>query len=95
MTVPGERRKRRNLHYVADPGSATYYDDLDRAVQMALLPKDHRVMLWAGEAGELMPNGRAQSAMRRLLQQNRHYQTALFDTPRPVWLDRRCCCSPT
>lgn len=90
VTMPGERRKRRNLHYVADPGSATYYDDLDRAVQMALLPKDHQVMLWAGEAGELMPNGRAGNAMRRLLMQNRHYRTtALFDAPRPVWLDRQ------
>lgn len=89
--VPGERRRKyRNLHYVADPGAATYYDDLDRAVGMALLPKDHRVMLWAGEAGELMPNGRAGAAMRRLLMQNRHYRvSALFDAPRPVWLDRQ------
>jgi len=90
VTMPGERRKRRNLHYVADPGSPTYYEDLDRAVQMALLPKDHPVMLWAGEAGELMPNGRGGSAMRRLLMQNRHYRTSvLFDAPRPVWLDKQ------
>jgi len=88
--MPGERRKRRNLHYVADPGSDTYHEDLDRAVQMALLPKDHKVLLWAGEAGELMPNGRCGSAMRRLLMQNRHYRvSALFDAPRPVWLDRQ------
>jgi hypothetical protein len=40
--MPGERRKTRNLHYVADPGSATYRDDLDRAVGMALFPKDLR-----------------------------------------------------
>lgn len=89
-TMPGERRRRRNLHYVADPGSATYYEDLDKAVGMALLPKDHPVMLWAGEAGELMPNGRGGPAMRRLLMQNRHYRmSVLFDAPRPVWLDKQ------
>lgn len=86
--LPGERRRPRNLHYVADPGSATYRDDLDRAVGMALFPKDHPVMLWAGEVGELMPNGRPGPHMRRLLQQNRHYRTtALFDGPRPVYVD--------
>jgi hypothetical protein len=86
--MPGERRKTRNLHYVADPGSATYRDDLDRAVGMALFPKDHPVLLWAGEVGELMPNGRPGPHMRRLLQQNRHHRvTALFDGPRPVYVD--------
>lgn len=90
VEMPGERRKPRNLHYVADPGSDTYYDDLDRAVGMALLPQDHRVMLWCGETHELMPNGRAKAHTRRLLQQNRHYKTTvLFDSPRPVWLDRQ------
>lgn len=88
-TVPGEKRKRRNLHYLADPGSDTYYEDLDRAVQMALLPKDHPVMLWAGEAGELMPNGNSRPATRRLLRQSRHHNVSvLFDDPRPVWLDK-------
>jgi hypothetical protein len=86
--MPGERRKPRNLHYVADPGSDTYRDDLDRAVGMALFPKDHPVLLWAGEVGELMPNGRPGPHMRRLLQQNRHHRvTALFDGPRPVYVD--------
>jgi hypothetical protein len=86
--MPGERRRRRNLHYVADPGSPTYRDDLDRAVGMALFPKDHPVLLWAGEAGELMHRGSAGPHLSRLLQQSRHYRTtALFDAPRPVWLD--------
>jgi hypothetical protein len=88
-TVPGERRKTRNLHYLADPGSATYEDDLDRAVGMALLPKHHPVMLWSGECQDLMPNGRGGPAMRRLLAQNRHYSmTVLFDSPRPMWINR-------
>lgn len=86
--IPGERKRHRNLHYVADPGSATYADDLDRAVGMALFPKDHRCLVWAGEVGEMMPNGKPGPHMRRLLQQNRHYRiTGLFDGPRPVWVD--------
>jgi hypothetical protein len=86
--MPGERRRHRTLHYVADPGSPTYRDDLDRAVGMCLFPKDHPVMLWAGEVGELMPNGRPGPHMRRLLQQNRHHRvSALFDGPRPVYVD--------
>lgn len=86
--LPGERPRRRNLHYVADPGSHTYADDLDRAVGTALFPKDHRVMVWAGEVGELMPNGRPGPHMRRLLQQNRHHRvSALFDGPRPMFVD--------
>src|SRR3954451_11912080 len=57
---------------------------------MALFPKDHPVLLWAGEAGELMQRGHAGPHLSRLLQQNRHYRTsALFDAPRPVWLDRQ------
>jgi hypothetical protein len=55
---------------------------------MALFPKDHPVLLWAGEAGELMHRGSAGPHLSRLLQQSRHYRTtALFDAPRPVWLD--------
>lgn len=89
VRMPGERRRTRNLHYQADPGSDSYHEDLDRAVQMALMPKDHHVMLWAGEAGELMPHGKTGAATRRLLRQSRHYNVSvLFDDPRPVWLDR-------
>ena len=81
----GERRRPRNLHYRANPGSATYRDDLDRAVAMALFPQDHQTLLWAGEVGELVPNGNPGPHMRTLLMQNRHYKvTALFDAPRPV-----------
>lgn len=84
----GERRRPRNLHYIADPGSPTYRDDLDSAVGMCLFPKDHPVLMWAGEAGEMMPRGVAGPQLSRLLQQNRHYKvSALFDSPRPVWLD--------
>lgn len=85
----GERSQGpRNLHFEADPGSDTYVDDLDRAVGMALFPKDEPSMLWAGEVGEMMPNGRTGPHMRRLLQQNRHHRvTALFDGPRPMFVN--------
>ena len=84
-TPAGERRRPRNLWFRADPGSATYVDDLDRAVGMCLFPQERPVMLWAGECGELMPNGRTGPHMRRVLQQNRHHSiTALFDGPRPI-----------
>lgn len=84
----GERRRPRNLHFRADPGSPTYVDDLDKAVGMALFPQDHPTMLWAGEVGEMMPNGRTGPHMRRLLQQYRHHRvTALFDGPRPMFVN--------
>lgn len=84
----GQSRRPRNLHYRAHPGSDTYRDDLDRAVRVALMPQDHRTLLWAGEVGELMPNGKPGPSMRTVLQQNRHYHlTALFDGPRPVFVD--------
>lgn len=84
----GERRRARNLHFRADPGSATYVDDLDRAVGLALFPQDRPAAVWAGEIGELMPNGRTGPHMRRLLQQSRHHHcTALFDGPRPAFVN--------
>lgn len=84
----GERRKPRNLHYVANPRSASYREDLDRAVGLALFPQDKPVLLWAGEVGELTPNSHAGPHMRQLLMQNRHHKvTALFDAPRPIGVD--------
>jgi hypothetical protein len=84
----GEQRRPRNLHYRAHPMAKTYRDDLDRALGIALFPQDHPVLLWAGEVGELQPNGNAGPHMRVLLQQNRHYNVAcLFDCPRPVYIN--------
>jgi hypothetical protein len=84
--LDGAARRYRNLHYVADPGSATYEDDLDRAIGLALYPKDRRVLVWAGEVGEFTPSPQTTKPhMRKLLMQNRHYRaTALFDGPRPM-----------
>jgi len=88
--MPGEPAAGpRTLVYRADPGSPTYWDDLDRAVGMALFPQEHRALVWCGEVGEFMPHAsRIGPHMRRLLMQNRHYNvSALFDGPRPVNVD--------
>jgi hypothetical protein len=86
--MPGERERRDSLHYRADPGSARYREQLDQAVGVALMPQDHRCLVWAGEVGELMQHGRPGANMSRLLQQNRHYKvSALFDGPRPTYID--------
>jgi hypothetical protein len=84
----GEKPRAQNLHYVANPASPTYRDDLDRAVGMALFPQDHRVLVHAGEVGELTPNSKSAPHLRLLLQQNRHYNVfGLFDAPRPMNID--------
>lgn len=78
-----------NLHYLADPGSATYRDDLDAAVGMAMYPTDVQSLVWCGEVGEVTTGGKTGPHLRRLLMQSRHYRTsALFDGPRPVDIDK-------
>lgn len=77
-----------NLHYVADPGSDTYRDDLDRAIGMAMYPSDQPSLVWGGEVGELCTESSIGPHLRRLLMQSRHYKTsALFDGPRPKKID--------
>jgi hypothetical protein len=77
------------LHFVADPGSSTYRDDLDRAVGMAMYPRDQQSLVWCGEVGELTTGNKTGPHLRRLLMQSRHYRTsALFDGPRPVDIDK-------
>lgn len=87
--LDGSGSKYQSLVYEADPGSATYSDDLDRAVGMALMPQDRKVLVWCGEVGEFTPTAqKTRPHLRRLLMQNRHYQTsALFDGPRPMNVD--------
>ena len=78
-----------NLHYLADPGSDTYRDDLDRAIGMAMYPSSEQSLVWGGEVGELCTGNRTGPHLRRLLMQSRHYRTsALFDGPRPVDIDK-------
>lgn len=69
--------KPRRYVYRPDPGSATYSDDLDRAVGLAFwTPKDRPFLLVIDEIGELTDAGKTGPNMRRTLHQHRH--RALF-----------------
>ena len=89
MPARGDDKEPVDLHFVVDPGSDTYRDDLDRAVGMAMFPSDRQSLVWGGEVGELTNGGKTGPHLRRLLMQSRHYRTsALFDGPRPVDIDK-------
>lgn len=79
------------VRYIANPASKTYLDDLDRAVGMALFPKDRRVVAWIDEAGEVFPAGRTGPNGRTFLQQSRHWHaSAILCCPRPINIDPLC-----
>lgn len=89
MPTPRKGEPPANLHYVADPGSASYREDLDAAVGMAMYPADQPSLVWCGEVGELTTGSKTGPHLRRLLMQSRHYRTsALFDGPRPMDIDK-------
>jgi hypothetical protein len=84
----GSGRRARTLWFRAHPGDKSYREHLDQAVGLALYPQARRTCLWAGEVGELQPNGRPGPHMRTALMQNRHHNaTLLFDGPRPMYVD--------
>jgi len=82
----------RNLHYRADPKSATYRDDLDRAIGLALFPQDRRSMVWLDEIGEVTTGNTTPPHLRLLLMQSRHHgpASALMCGPRPMNIDPLC-----
>lgn len=77
--------------WIADPASPTYRKDLDRALELAIYPKERRVLVWVDEAGEVFPSGSTGAtgpAGRTLLQQSRHWYTSLIlCAPRPINMD--------
>lgn len=84
--MKGFNDERQTFRYLPDPGSSTYQDDLDRAVQMAFA--HGRGLLWVDEVGELTTANATPPAMRRLLQQGRHRDiSVLFCGPRPKHID--------
>jgi hypothetical protein len=94
MTLPGrlpdppKKGEHVTVRWVANPASATYREDLDRALGLALWPKSRRVLVWVDEAGEVFPANRTGPNGRTLLQQSRHWYTSLIAaTPRPVTID--------
>lgn len=80
-----------NLWYVADPTRPTYRDDLDRAIRLALYPRERRTVLWVDEIGEVTQSNRTPPHLRTLLQQSRHFNaSAILCGPRPVNIDPLC-----
>lgn len=81
-----DKERRSSLHYVPDVGSATYSDDLDRAVGLAF--GRGRCLMWLDEVGELTRANRTPPNMRRFLHQGRHKRiSALMCGPRPIDVD--------
>lgn len=79
--------ERTTLRFRADPGSDTYLEDLDQAVQLAFT--HGRCLLWVDEIGELTTANHTPPAMRRVLHQSRHRDLSLlFCGPRPVDIDK-------
>ena len=75
-----------SLRWVPDPSSATYEDDLDRAVGAAYT--QGRVLLWLDEVGEHARAGRIGPHFRRALHQGRHRNLSLLMCgPRPIDLN--------
>jgi hypothetical protein len=75
--------ERSTLHYKPDAGSATYDDDLDRAVGLAY--NHRRSLLWIDEGGELGSAHKTGPWFRRVLKMGRHRDLSLFVCdPRPV-----------
>lgn len=76
-------RERVTLRFAADPGSATYEDDLDAAAGLAF--GHGNCLLWVDEIGELTRANKTAPAMRRILHQSRHRRlSTLFCGPRPI-----------
>jgi len=84
MRWPTSMRDRTSLVFRPDPGSATYADDLDRAVGLALLRRGKK-LLWLDEIGEHTSGAHTPPNMRRALHQGRHYDLSiLMCGPRPI-----------
>jgi hypothetical protein len=83
-----DEHRRVSLSFIADPGSPTYADDMDRAVGMALRHPAKRCLLWVDEVTELTTANRTPPNMRRLLGQSRHHGTSwMLCGPRPIDVD--------
>lgn len=76
-----------SLHYRPDSGSATFADDLDRAVGLAMTNRK-RKLVWLDEVGLHTRANATRPAMRRALHTGRHYDLSLLMCcPRPIDID--------
>lgn len=82
--------KRQTLRWVPDPTSATYRDDLDRAVGLAFQHGQRKghCGLWFEEVHEVAASNRTGPHMRRALRQGRHANLTMIVTDiRPITCD--------
>lgn len=91
MPARGDDGKPVNIWYVADPGSPTYQDDLDKALGAGLFPKDRRKLVWIDELAEQTTATYTGPRMRRLLLMGRHhYCSLIMCCPRPMHINALC-----
>lgn len=76
---------------IPDTRSATFHDDLDRAIGLGLYPKDRPVLIWIDENGEVLQAGKVGPHGRTGLHQGRHYKLSmLLCSPRAMGIDPLC-----
>lgn len=86
-----EKDRPQTFRWIADPKSETFADDCDRALALALYPKDEERLVWVDEGGEVFKAGQVGPHGRTLLHQNRHYKVpTLICCPRPKGIDPLC-----
>lgn len=93
LELPPRRRKDAPDTYwwQANAKSPTFRDDLDRAIGLALYPKERRVLIWVDEAGVLFKVHQCGPNSTAALHQNRHYRVPLLlCMPRPKVIDPLC-----
>ncbi len=87
----GKRDQPQTFRWIANPRSETFHDDCDRALGLALYPKDRKILVWVDEGGEVFKAGQVGPHGRTLLHQNRHYKApTLICCPRPKGIDPLC-----
>lgn len=88
LPLPKHRGEHTVTRYIGDPFSATWREDLDRALGMALFPKDRRTLTWVDESGDVFPVNKIGRNARTMLHQSRHwYASLILAAPRPISLD--------
>lgn len=85
----GEQGRPVTAVYAPDMGNEESYDDLDRALGLAI--RKGRTLAWIDEIGTLTSRGRTPPNLRRALHHGRHHQlTLLMCGPRPMDIDPLC-----
>lgn len=78
--------KPRNLHFRPSPRSATFRQEVDKAIGMSLFPADRKTLVWVDEWGTVSRPSSNDPNAQLLLMQSRHHGpvSALLCCPRPI-----------